>query len=107
MLNILIIVTGLISFIALNLSVPVQADDYEAGERAVASGDYDNALKILRPLAEQGHQAAQFQLGIMYDNGLGVYQDDATAEYWYDQACPTNTSDGTGSPMRGLTAEER
>ena len=40
-------------------------------------------LDELRALAEQGDATAQFNLGIMYDNGRGVPQDDAEAVRWY------------------------
>ena len=36
--------------------------------------------------AEQGFAAAQYNLGVMYDNGQGVRQDDAQAVYWYRKA---------------------
>jgi len=36
--------------------------------------------------AEQGFAAAQYNLGVMYDNGQGVRQDDAQAEQWYRKA---------------------
>ena len=34
-------------------------------------------------LAEQGNASAQSDLGFMYDNGLGVPEDDAEAVRWY------------------------
>jgi len=37
----------------------------------------------LRVLAEQGNADAQFTLGVMYDNGRGVPQDDTEAVRWY------------------------
>ena len=36
--------------------------------------------------AEQGFAAAQYNLGVMYDNGQGVRQDDAQAVQWYRKA---------------------
>ena len=46
-------------------------------------GDYETALRELRPLAEQGLAEAQFNLGFMYGNGKGVPQDYADALKWY------------------------
>jgi hypothetical protein len=37
--------------------------------------DYATALKHFRPLAKQGHADAQWELGLMYKNGLGVTKD--------------------------------
>ena len=46
-------------------------------------GDYATALRLLRPLADQGDAVAQFYLGLMYDNGRGVPQNYAEAVKWY------------------------
>lgn len=64
------------------------ADPFATAVRAYADGDYQTALRILHPLAEQGHPQAQFRLGMMFDNGLGLPEDPAQAEYWYNKACP-------------------
>ena len=57
----------------LALSAAGSADDSE---------DYENALR----LAEQGSASAQFNLGLMYDNGEGVPQDYKAAVKWYSLA---------------------
>jgi opacity protein-like surface antigen len=49
-------------------------------------GDYAQALKIFRPLAEQGNAKAQSNLGVMYNNGQGVTQDYKEAVKWYGLA---------------------
>lgn len=43
-------------------------------------------LKELRPLAAKGVARAQFDLGFMYDRGLGVSQDYKEAASWYRKA---------------------
>ena len=60
--------------------------DFDAGVAASKSGDYAAALKEWRPLAEQGHANAQFNLGVMYENGWGVPEDHAEAVRWYRPA---------------------
>jgi len=57
--------------------------DFRAGLDAYERGDYDTALAEFRPLAEQGYASAQYNLGVMYDNGLGVPQDYREAAKWY------------------------
>ena len=52
---------------------------YEAGLEAFNQGDYTTVLNTFRPLAEQGDASAQFKLGVMYHQGLGVTQDDEEA----------------------------
>jgi len=66
----------------------VYADEYDEAVKAYAAGQYQKAYKLFLPLARSGDEDAQFHLGLMYDNGLGVKQDHAVAEQWYDRACP-------------------
>ena len=53
------------------------------GENAYSQGDLAAALRIWRPLAEQGDAIAQSALGVMYDNGEGVPENDVEAVRWY------------------------
>ena len=62
------------------------AADFAAGWEAYIRGDYATALREWRPLAEQGHAAAQNNLGFMYANGEGVPEDDGQAVFWYRKA---------------------
>jgi hypothetical protein len=48
--------------------------------------DYAAAASWSRKAAEQGYAEAQYNLGVMYLNGLGVRQDYATAMSWYRKA---------------------
>lgn len=63
--------------------MPAQAQDFNEGVRAYNRGDYETALSAFRPLAEQGHASAQYNLGVMYRNGKGVAQDYREAVRWY------------------------
>ena len=49
---------------------------------AAEQGDAD-ALRWYRLAAEQGDADAQFNLGVMYENGRGVTRDDGDALRWY------------------------
>jgi len=62
------------------------AGPYEDGLAAGQRGDYATALRLLKPLAEQGDARAQNLLGFMYADGKGVPQDDAEAMKWYRKA---------------------
>ena len=77
-----VVVLGL----ATTFTVTAQAGPFEDGLAAFERGDYETALQLLRPLAEQGHAKAQFNLSGMYDNGQGVAQDYAEAVKWYRKA---------------------
>jgi len=57
--------------------------DYQDGLDAWQRSDYAMAVKELRQLAEQGDASAQYNLGLMYDNGTGVPQDYAEAARLY------------------------
>ncbi len=65
---------------------PVAADDSNDARIAYESGDFGTALRLWRPLAEQGDVAAQFSLGLMYAYGQGVPRDYAEAMKWYRRA---------------------
>ena len=60
--------------------------DFNKGLTAAQSGDFATALKEWKPLAGQGDADAQTNLGLMYQNGWGVPQDDKEAVYWYKLA---------------------
>ena len=59
---------------------------YNAALDAYLKGDHATALRLWRPLAEQGNATAQDKLGIMYAKGQGVQQDYATAVAWFRKA---------------------
>ncbi len=72
-----------------SVATSVQAEDKtvkESHDGAMERGDYAAAMRELRPLAEQGLASAQFKLGLLYDNGLGVPKDDVQARKWYEKA---------------------
>ena len=58
----------------------------DEGLEAYKKKDYVTALKVLTPLALQENADAQVKLGIMYNDGLGVRQDQAEAAKWYRKA---------------------
>jgi TPR repeat protein len=62
------------------------AGPVEDGEAAYEKGDYETALKLWRPLAENGDDEAQRSLGWMYDTGHGVPRDQEQATVWYRKA---------------------
>ena len=76
----------LAALLLLTLVAPAWGQDYEKGLEAYDQHDYATALRELRPLAEEGHAAAQVKLAEMYSLGLGVPQDDAETAKWYRKA---------------------
>ena len=55
--------------------------------------DDAQAVAWYRKAADQGHAAAQFNLGAMYDNGRGVPQDYVEAHKWVNLAASRATGD--------------
>lgn len=73
--------------VCLLLTAQVFAGQFEQGAAAANRGDYATALKFWRPLARRGDVKAQFNLGVMYHQGLGVRKSDReTAKWWHRAA---------------------
>jgi len=60
--------TVMLALVVVLVAAPAWAD-FEAGVLAYIQGDYATALTEFRPLAQQGHAGAQFNLGQMYRKG--------------------------------------
>ena len=78
---------------AVGLAGAAVAGPFEDGEAAYDKGDYATALRLWRPLADQGAANAQTNLGFMYRNGQGVPQDYAQAVAWYRKAADQGDAD--------------
>ena len=76
----------IVSAVLLLVAPSSVAADFAAGVEAYRRGDYATALREFRPLAARGDPVAQFNLGIMYDNGEGVPEDDREAVFWWRKA---------------------
>ena len=55
-------------------------------DKAYLHGEYSKTVKELRYLAENGDLRAQYDLGVLYDTGQGVPQDNHEAMSWYHRA---------------------
>jgi TPR repeat protein len=88
---------------------------YQDASGAANQGDYATALRIIRPLAEQGHAKAQSFLGMIYDEGWGVPRNHAEAMKWFSRAADQRDwgaqvqfavmyRDGTGVPKDYIRA---
>ncbi|HEY7533333.1 MAG TPA: tetratricopeptide repeat protein [Nitrospiraceae bacterium] len=55
-------------------------------DKAYLRGDYSKTEKELRYLADHGDVRAQYDLGVLYDQGQGVPQNDHEAMSWYRRA---------------------
>ena len=66
--------------------VAADKEDVAPALKAYERRDYATALRLWRPLADQGNVFAQTGLGNMYAEGEGVAQDYANAMNWYRKA---------------------
>ena len=67
----------------LSFAEPVASGPLEDADAALKRRDYQTAVRLIRPLAEQGNAHAQYNLGVLYDNGLGVPLDKVRAYVWF------------------------
>ena len=66
--------------------VGASADAFDDATAARKVGDYVRAAQLYQVAAAQGDVLAQFNLGLMYDQGEGVIQNHAEAVRWYRKA---------------------
>ncbi|HEX9791298.1 MAG TPA: SPOR domain-containing protein [Kiloniellales bacterium] len=59
---------------------------FEEGSAAYQQGDYAKALEEWTPLAKNGNQQAQYNIGYMHFNGIGVPKEPAKAAKWFAMA---------------------
>jgi hypothetical protein len=59
---------------------------YTAGKKLYDAEQYEQAFPKLKAAADKGHKKAQYRVGLCYDKGRGVTEDDAKAVAWYQKA---------------------
>jgi len=72
--------------VALVEALHAWADDAAECGKLFLDNLNQQAFSSCRKAAEQGDVDAQYTLGTLYENGLGVKQDDAEAVKWYLKA---------------------
>ncbi|MDG6450409.1 tetratricopeptide repeat protein, partial [Glaesserella parasuis] len=72
--------------IAGNVYAETAEEKFDRAYQYIQQQNYQAAFPMFKELAEQGYAVAQFNLGIMYDNGHGVNQDYHQAVKWYQKA---------------------
>jgi TPR repeat protein len=85
------------------------AGPWEDGMAAYNRGDYLPAIRLFRPLAEQGNPKAQSVLGVMYRRGEGVVRSPVRAFLWFSRAASRGDAKAKAqlrSVSQTMTAEE-
>jgi len=80
-IRILLVLLALAS--PLSMAGGAVAGPFEDAQAAHSRRDYATALRLWRPLADQGNAEAQYALGFMYDGGQGVPKNYARAAKWW------------------------
>ncbi len=75
------------------LSVACSAGSLEDASDALDEGRYEEAMVLLLPVAEKGDAYAQYNLGVLYAQGLGTAVDEEEAVRWYTLAAEQGFSD--------------
>lgn len=66
--------------------------NFEAGIAAIEINDMPTAYKAFLAAAKEGHADSQFNVGVMYEQGIGVAKDDQQAVVWYGKAAAQGSS---------------
>jgi len=74
------------SFQSVCAQVEALRPDFQQGFQAAQRADYLSALFHFQVLAAQGHPAAQYNLALMYEHGLGVPRNPTLATHWADKS---------------------
>ncbi len=69
-------------------------DTYSEGLKTYRAGQYAQAYRQLLPLARKQDARAMYLVGIMYQTGRGVPQDDATAANWHEGSAKLGNASG-------------
>jgi TPR repeat protein len=83
-------------------TVAAFAGPWEDGMAAYNRGDYMPAIRLFRPLAEQGNAKAQNVLGVMFRKGEGVAKSPARAHMWFSLAAKRGEA-GARAELRDMS----
>jgi len=78
------------------LALPAAASDEDPFDKAIHTygcADYPKAFKMIVPLAEGGHGLAQYQMGLMLEQGQGTEANLTEAYKWYKKAADQGIAD--------------
>lgn len=78
------------------ITQPAWAETHDPYDKAIETygcGDYVKAFNLFMPLAAQGMAVAEYQIGMMTEQGQGTVQDMLKALEWYTKAAEKGVAD--------------
>lgn len=75
------------------ITATVLAVGLDDGNQALKDKRYGDAYRLLLPEAEKGNSFAQYNIGYLLANGLGVKKDEKYARRWYELAAQQGDMD--------------
>src|ERR1700692_1428469 len=84
--------------------VAAQPGAVGALKKAIPPATPDTSLTSLQYAAEGGHPIAQWKLGRMYANGIGVTQDDLRAFEYFSRIANAHAEDSPSAPQSTIVA---
>ena len=72
--------------LTLAAGLTAHAERLEPFNPVYARTDYNSTYVTVKTLADEGASSAQFELGRMFENGVGVATDPQQAAFWYGKA---------------------
>lgn len=89
------LMTCLLITMVFTSEIHAQAEEnanFEAGIAAIEVNDMPTAYKSFLAAAKEGHIDSQFNVGVMYEQGIGVAKNDKEAVFWYEKAAAQGSS---------------
>jgi len=88
-LRILLFIASLSILMACEEETPSQTNGiahFEAGLKAVDANNMPLAFQEFLAAAKEGHSDSQFNVALMYEQGLGVSKNEKEAFFWYGKS---------------------
>ena len=73
-------------FILILATLSLGANEFDQAVEDYNNGGYIKALNAFYSLAKEDNAKAQYNVGLIYANGLGVKRDVGEAQKWYEKA---------------------
>lgn len=89
-----LIISNVLTAASFISTLPALAGTLEDGLNAHGAGNSIRAADLFRIAANEGDTRAYLNLGIFYEQGIGVTQSDVQAFYWYSKAAKVGDVNG-------------